>query len=417
MSAPEPTLATDPVRTQDFRQWQEELYQQLHRNPELSGVETATAARVATELDALGFTVTTGVGGTGVVGILTRGSGGPRVAMRAELDALPILEATGLPYASRASGTARDGTVTPVMHACGHDVHLTCLLGACRLLADDRADWRGTAIAIFQPAEETGEGAQAMIDDGLAAVTGPVDVVLAQHVMARPVGSVYVPSGQVFAAARNLTVTIHGRSGHASAPHTTVDPIVIAAAVVLRLQTVVAREIAPEEFAVLTVGSLHAGTSGNSIPESAVLQLNLRYFTEEVGELMVSAIHRIAHAECAAAGAPRAPEVHTGVYFPPTTNDEQATVRVRDAFTTALDPGQVSALPRQSASEDFSRLTSGLGAPGCYWGLGGTAPADADNPPSNHSSRFAPPVHPTLGLGTTAMTVAALAWLGPPSGS
>jgi len=260
-----------------IRSWQEDFYRDLHAHPELSHQEHRTAGRVAERMRAAGFDVHERVGGTGVVALLRNGSG-PTVLMRADMDALPVREATGLTYASATTATSAAGEPVPVMHACGHDVHVACLLGAAQVLADGADLWSGTVVAVFQPAEEVGDGARAMVDDGLLELIPRVDVALAQHVLPAPAGIVGTCPGPVLAAADSIRVTVHGRGGHGSMPHATVDPVVLAAMFVIRLQTIVSREIAPSETAVLTVGSIVAGTTGNVIPDHAVLQLNVYLF-------------------------------------------------------------------------------------------------------------------------------------------
>ena len=398
---------------------QEQFYRRLHQYPELPHREHRTAAAIAERLRQAGFQVHSGVGGTGVVGVLRNGDG-PSVLLRADMDALPVRENTGLPYASVETATEGDGTEVPVMHACGHDVHVTCLLGAARLLADSRQAWSGTVVALFQPAEETGDGAQAMVDDGLAALLPPVDVALAQHVMSLPAGRVATQAGPVLSAADSMRVTVHGRGAHGSMPHAAVDPVVLAAMIVIRLQTVVAREVPPSETAVLTVGSIQAGTKSNVIPESAQLQLNLRTYSDATRTTMLDAIRRIVTAECQASGSPRAPEFELFDRFPLTDNDGAATERVATAFAGFFGERATPAAP-QSASEDFSHIPRALGVPYTYWFIGGTDP-DAyrraerggrvhEDVPVNHSAAFAPVPQPTLTTGTQTLVVAALAFL------
>ena len=405
----------------EVRSWQEDLYRDLHRNPELSHQEHRTATAVADRLGRAGFAVTTGVGGTGVVGILRNGDG-PTVLLRADMDALPVKEDTGLPYASTATATPVGAdTEVPVMHACGHDMHTACLLGAAQMLADGEKHWRGTLITVFQPAEETIDGARGMVADGLAALTGPVDVALGQHVAPLPAGRLSAVAGPALAGAASIRVTVHGRGGHASMPQTTVDPVVLASAIVLRLQGVVAREIDPGEPAVLTVGSLHAGTKANIIAEHAELLLNIRFYSEATRSALLEAIRRIVVAECAASGSPREPEIEVYEEAPLTDNDPAVTARVTAALTGALGEQVLMAPPRVLGSEDFSEIAHGVDAPYCFWLFGGIDPrawnaAEAadrimSDIPANHSPRFAPVIQPTLDVGTTAMVAAALAWL------
>ncbi|MEO8907392.1 MAG: amidohydrolase, partial [Microbacteriaceae bacterium] len=281
----------------------DELYRDLHRNPELSYAEHRTAGIVADHLAELGLTVTTGIARTGVVGVLANGDG-PTVLLRADMDGLPVAEGTGLDYASTARGTDPDGTDVPVMHACGHDVHVTCLLGAVERLVATRSEWSGTVVALFQPAEELGSGALEMLADGLYDRVPKPDVVLGQHVTPFPAGLVGAHEGPAFAATNNVTVRLIGQGGHGSRPETTVDPIVMAAATVMRLQGIVAREVAASDSAVVTVGTLHAGSKINIIGADATLGINVRSYDPQVRDHVLAAITRIAEAEAEASGAP-----------------------------------------------------------------------------------------------------------------
>lgn len=401
------------------RAWQELFYRDLHEHPELSHQEFETARKVAAQLGEHGYEVHVGVGGTGVVGILRNGAG-PSVLMRADMDALPVREATGLDYASTVRATDGAGTDVPVMHACGHDVHVTALLGAAQLLADGAAHWSGTVIALFQPAEETGDGARAMLADDLAALLPDVDVAFAQHVLPLPAGVVGTRVGPMLSAADSMRITVHGRGAHGSMPQAAVDPVVLAAMIVVRLQTVVAREVTPGESAVLTVGSIQAGSKSNVIPDSAVLQLNIRTYAEQTRTAILDAIKRIVTAECQASASPRPPDFELFDRFPLTDNDAETTTRVGDAFANHFGD-RWQTLPQGAASEDFSDVPRALGVPYTYWGIGGIDPATyraaaaqgrvAQDIPVNHSPRFAPVVQPTLDTGTEALVVAALAWL------
>lgn len=398
------------TRLPEVRAWQEPLYRDLHQNPELSHQEKRTAGVVAERLRRSGLTVHEGIGGTGVVGVLGNGDG-PRVLMRADMDALPVTEATGLPYAS-----AHDG----VMHACGHDVHVTCLLGAAELFAQAPDHWRGTMIAVFQPAEEVGDGARGMAEDGLADLVGPVDVALAQHVFPAPAGQVRTRSGPVLSAADSMRITVYGRGGHGSMPQATVDPVVLASMIVIRLQTIVSREVEPSQTVVLTVGSIQAGTKSNVIGDHAVLELNLRTFDESVRTAVLAAIRRVVIAECQASDSPREPEFELYANFPLTVNDDAVTARVAAAFSEYFGD-RAQTMPAGSASEDFSDIPAALGAPYTYWGFGGIdaeafrAAVAADRTrldiPVNHSPRFGPVLQPTLDTGTEALVVAGLSWL------
>ncbi|MGX6509818.1 amidohydrolase [Rhodococcus sp. SJ-2] len=397
----------------------EDFYRDLHAHPELSHQEHATANKVAGRLRDTGYEVHEGIGGTGVVGILRNGHG-PAVLLRADMDALPVAEATGLPYASTVRTVDGDGNDVPVMHACGHDVHVTALLGAADLLRQGSHHWQGTLVTLFQQAEETGDGARAMVGDGLAELLPGVDVALAQHVLPASAGDVGTRSGAVLSAADSMRITVYGRGAHGSMPQAAVDPVVLAAMIIVRLQTVVSRETAPGESAVLTVGSVHAGSKGNVIPDSAVLQLNMRTYDEGTRETMLRAIRRIVTAECQASDSPREPEFELYERFPLTRNDGEVTARVAVAFAEHFGD-RYRELPRQTASEDFGDIPNALGVPYTYWGIGGIDPSAyrnavergrvAQDIPVNHSPAFAPVVQPTLDTGVEALVVAALAWL------
>jgi amidohydrolase len=403
------------------RGWQEEFYRDLHAHPELSHQEQRTAARVAERLRGCGFDTHTGIGGTGVVGILSNGSG-PRVLLRADMDALPVREATGLDYASTVTATDTDGAEVPVMHACGHDVHVSCLLGAAQLLADGAEHWAGTAVVLFQPAEELGDGARRMVEDGLAELVGRPDVALAQHVLPFPSGTLGTHPGPFLSAADSMRITVYGRGAHGSMPQAAVDPVVLAAMIVIRLQTIVSRELPPGEFAVVTVGSVQAGTKSNVIGDHAVIELNIRSYSDRTREAILAAIRRIVTAECQASDSPSEPEFALYDQFPLTTNDQGVTDRVAAAFGDHFGE-RAGTLPRQTASEDFSDIPSALGIPYTYWGIGGTdaqayriadeAGRVAQDIPVNHAAGFAPVIQPTLDTGTEALVVAALAWLAP----
>ncbi|NUR94049.1 MAG: amidohydrolase, partial [Kribbellaceae bacterium] len=345
---------------------------------------------------------------------------GPRVLLRADLDALPVEERTGLAYASTARGTDPDGKDVPVMHACGHDVHVTCLLGAVEELA--RRDWSGTIVAVFQPAEELGTGALAMIDDNFFGRFGVPDVVLGQHVGPFPAGTIAVRSGPAFAATDALSVVFHGRGGHGSRPETTIDPVVMAAYAVTRLQTIVSREVAATDTAVVTVGSIVAGTKDNIIPDTAELKINIRSYAADVRARIVEAVERIIRAEALASGAVKDPEITLFGQFPVVVNTPDATAKTQAAFVEAFgerrvfDPGLVT------GSEDVVAFATASGAPLCFWLLGGADPerylaAEREGElstaiPSNHSPFFAPVEDPTLDTGVQALVTAALTWLG-----
>ncbi|WP_293696396.1 amidohydrolase [uncultured Agrococcus sp.] len=388
--------------------WQLRLYTDLHRQPELSGEEKKTAVRVEQELQDLGLE-TRRFGGTGVVAALENGEG-PTVLGRADLDALPVMEATGLDYASETPG---------VMHACGHDAHVAGLMGAVRALHEQREHWRGTYIAVFQPAEELGSGAHAMVADGLTHAFPRPDACFAAHVLPGPPGQVLSAPGPVMSALDVIRVVVYGRGGHGSMPHLTVDPVVLAAAIVQRLQGIVAREIAPGTFAIVTVGSLHAGSTSNIISNSAELQVDVRSYDEDVQDRLRAAVERIVRAECAASGSPREPEFHYDVPCPVTVNDAGLTATVSAAFRDAFGQDAVPA-SRVTASEDFDAIPAAFDSPYCYWFVGSTphelweaatAGEFGADIPSNHSPAFAPAPEPTLERLSASHIAAALTLL------
>ncbi|QBR03087.1 M20 family metallopeptidase [Paraburkholderia pallida] len=396
----------------------EAIYKDLHAHPELSMQEFRTAQIVADYVEKLGFEVVREVGVTGVVALLRNGEG-PVVMLRADMDALPVTEATGLPYASQVSTKDEDGVQVGVAHACGHDMHVTWLMGAARLMATHRDAWRGTLMAVFQPGEEVGRGARSMIDDGMIARFPKPDVILGQHVMVGPAGTVGYRSGTILSAGDSLKVKLFGRGSHGSQPQTSIDPVIMAASTTLRLQTIVSREISPRDSAVLTIGALQAGTKENIIPDDATLKLNMRTFDEDVREYMLGAIRRICCAECAASNAPRDPEFTTLSSFPLTENDDATTARLRTAFEAVFGERAYETQPA-AASEDFSVFGREWGVPYAFWFVGGTDPevfAQAraakkiNEIPSNHSPRFAPVIDTTLRTGLEAMLCAAGAWL------
>ncbi|NYI66298.1 amidohydrolase [Spelaeicoccus albus] len=405
-----------------------DFYTDLHTHPELSMAEHRTAGKVAERLRAAGYDVTEGVGKTGVVGVLQNGEG-KTVLVRGDMDALPVKEATGLDYASTRTVDV-NGTATPTMHACGHDVHTTCLVATAELLAAHLDSWSGTLVICAQPAEETAEGALAMVDDGLMTRFPRPDVCLGQHVMPGREGTVMHKEGIVMSAAANVDVTIHGRGGHGSQPEFGVDPVAVGAYLVTRLQTIVSREFAPSDPAVLSVTMFHAGSKANVIPNEAVITMNIRVRSDRSKDKMLAAIRRIADAECLAAGCPAPPDVTTYSDFPVTVNDADVVRTVRAAHEE-LEGGAVIEGATMMGSEDFSEL--GIPGPGrydgapipyAYWFLGITDPrtwdaAEGDsfadkvvNVPGNHTDKFAPSApEPTLSTGVRLLTSAALGYL------
>ncbi|MFI0355764.1 amidohydrolase [Actinomadura sp. 9N407] len=400
-----------------------ELYKDLHQHPELSLQETRTAALLAQRLRDGGFDeVTEKVGMTGVVGVLRNGAG-PVVMLRADFDALPVEEDTGLPYASRARAVDREGVEVPVMHACGHDMHAACLIGAATLLAGARERWSGTLLVVFQPAEELAVGARGMIDDGLFERFPQPEIVLGQHVGPLPAGFIGYGTGPVMAASDSLAVTLHGRGAHGSRPEASIDPVLMAANVVTRLQGIVAREVPPSESAVVTVGRLHAGTKDNIIPDKAELSINIRSYTPQVRDLVRAAIERIVRAESAASGATSPPDLDWFGSTPPLVSEPDATQATVAAFAEHFGQQQVMTMPQVNASEDVGVFGEELQVPTVFWFWGGLEAESTvtaflegrmDDLPSNHSPSFAPVIEPTLSTGVEALTIAAMTWLGAP---
>jgi hippurate hydrolase len=397
------------------------LYEDLHANPELSFQEHRTAGIVADRLEAVGYTVTRNVGRTGVVGVLENGVG-PTVLCRADMDALPVTEETGLAYASTARGTDPDGNDVGVAHACGHDLHVTWLLGAAAELLARRDEWSGRLVLVFQPAEEIGGGAEAMVADDFFERFGTPDVTLGQHTAPAPAGWILQRSGPAMASADMLQVTLHGRGGHGSTPQFTIDPAVLAASVILKLQTITSREIDPLETAVVTVGSVRVGTKANVIGDDAVLALSVRTYSDFVRNQVLAAIERIVTGECATAGCTIEPEIVHQESLPLLSNDAEAIGRVADALTAHFGEGAVVESPLITGSEDFGHFATAAGCPSAFWFVGVTDPEKvskalaegryAEDIAYNHSPRFAPDADLALGIGIEAMTHAALAWLG-----
>jgi len=400
------------------------LYQHLHANPELSLREEKTAARIADELRRAGCEVTEKVGGHGVVGVLRNGAG-PTLLLRTDLDALPVTEKTGLPYASKVRATDDRGNEVDVMHACGHDAHMTVLVGTARVLSQVKDHWRGTLVLIGQPAEEQGAGAKAMLTDGLFTRFPKPDWCFAWHVKSEvPAGAVAFTEGATFANVDSVDITVYGVGGHGSAPQTTRDPVVLAAQIVLALQTIVSRELTPGELAVLTVGSIHGGTKHNIIPDEVRLQLTLRSYSLETRDRMVAAIRRITRGLGLAAGLPedRLPLVAVGgAGLPAAYNDPKLTCRLTAVFKDWLGESQVREVKPTMGGEDFGLYgqTADHIPISLFW-LGISDPvavAESERSgqplPSAHSSLFAPVPEPTIKIGVTAMTAAVLELLRP----
>ncbi|HZC23013.1 MAG TPA: amidohydrolase [Candidatus Binatia bacterium] len=387
------------------------FYVDLHEHPELSGHEIETAAKLAARLRSAGYEVTEHIGGTGIVALLKNGPG-PTIMLRTELDALPVEEQTGLPYASRVRMKDDAGHEVPVMHACGHDLHMAALLGTAEIMAETKNRWHGTLMLIGQPAEETIHGAQAMIRDGLFTRFPKPDIAVALHVdNERPAGMAAITPGVYNTNSDSVRITIYGKGGHGAKPNTTVDPVVIAARTILSLQTITSREIKPGEMAVVTVGYIHAGTKNNIIPDQAEMGLTIRTFKADVRKQILAAIQRIADGEAAAAGAPRAPLVERYEGTDLVYNNPELAERLRAPLEAALGKKNVVTAEPIPPSEDFSYYIE-QGVPGFYFSLGGADPqkfveakANGTHLPSNHSPLFAPDVDPALHAGIEAEVV------------
>ncbi|KAK1973587.1 amidohydrolase [Colletotrichum cereale] len=400
----------------------EALYKHFHAHPELSNLEAQTAKAVAEQLSQLqAFDVTTDIGGHGLVGLMRNGPGAI-ILLRADMDALPIKEATGLPYASTVSMPDTEGVVRPVMHACGHDMHMTCLLAAAERLVKLKQEWSGTLIVLFQPAEERGTGAKAMVDDGLYGKHKiPVpDFVLGQHVMAMRAGTVGSKTGTIMAGADSMKITLSGLGGHGSQPHRTIDPAVMAAHVVVRLQSIVSREINPSDISVITVGSLHAGQTENVIADSAEIGLDIRSVKPETRERLLASIRRVVKAECEASGATTAPVFKMTRHLPVTVNDESMTTILATSFEKHFGTHFDSNITATTISEDFSVIATSQGKPCAFWHWGGIEAVLWDQKleegkleeiPANHTARFSPVIQPTLQTGIDALCIAALTFL------
>jgi hippurate hydrolase len=396
----------------------EALYMDLHRNPELSYHEEKTAAKIAEQLRKLGYEVTTEVGGTGVVGVFKNGAG-PVVMLRAELDALPVPEKTGLAYASRAMTKDDRGVDVPVMHACGHDLHMAVGIGTAALLVQNKAHWHGTFIYVGQPAEERIGGATAMMKAGLFTRFPKPDFVFAVHDSnVLPAGKVAFTPGFSAANADSINVTVYGVGGHGSAPQETVDPIVIAARTIVSWQTIVSREIDPQEAAVITVGSIHGGTKNNIIPDEVLMQLTVRSYKDEVRKHLLASIERIAVAESEAAGAPKKPLIQHQEGVDAVYNDPKTTDRIAERLKQVMgEPNVVPGHPMM-ASDDFAEYRS-AGIPSVMLELGAVNPAKYDEAkksnqpiPGPHSPYFAPDREPSLKTGMEVEMAAILELMG-----
>jgi hippurate hydrolase len=393
----------------------ESLYKHLHTNPELALQEERTAARLAKELRAAGFEVTEKVGGVGIVGVFKNGKG-PTVLVRADMDGLPIVERTGLAYASKVRVRDREGREVGVMHACGHDVNMTCLIGTARILTSMKDHWSGTLVFIGQPAEETGEGARRMIEDGLFKRFPRPDYALALHADARyPHGHVNWREGKMQANVDTVNITVRGKGGHGAAPHTTVDPIVLAARIVLDLQTIASREVDPQAGVVVTVGSIHGGTKHNIIPDEVKLQVTVRTLTDAVRKQVLEAIERKVKAAAKGAEAPEPTiDVDLGGFFPALVNDTKLTRKTVALFRELLGDDRVHERPMSMGGEDFARYVR-EGIPGCYFFLGTAPPAKVADAAKGgrplaltHTDGYFPIPEPTIKTGVLTMSLAVM---------
>ncbi|WP_075181417.1 amidohydrolase [Pantoea sp. 1.19] len=393
-----------------------DIYKDLHQHPELSMQEWRTAGIVANHLRGLGYEVTEKVGGTGVVGILRNGEG-PTVMLRADMDALPMAEKTGLPWASQAEGVTLEGVKTPVAHMCGHDLHVAWMMGAAEALATHRDSWKGTLMLVFQPGEEVAAGALAMIDDMKDRFPKP-DIILGQHVMIAEAGTVGWRAGPILTAGDSLQVTFKGRGAHGSEPQKSIDPVLMAAYSAVRLQSIVSRETAPQQAAVVTIGSIQAGTKENIIPDEARLKLNVRTYATPVRDRVMGSITRICQCESHASGA-ASPEISVIDSYPLTENDAAATAKLAASFHTWFGDRAYETAPAMN-SEDFSQFGRHWQVPYVFWFVGCTEASRwreavrqhrVDEIPANHASGFVITLDPTVKTGLEAMLVAALTWL------
>ncbi|MDK7063957.1 M20 family metallopeptidase [Gardnerella vaginalis] len=397
-------ILSDLDETQAERERQ---YKYFHQHPELSMKEDHTAQTIIDILSKAGIE-TKRVGKTGVVAEIKNGEG-PVVAMRADIDALPIKENSGKDYTSTVSTQDENGKTVGVSHACGHDFHISSLLGALKAFNKHKDAWRGTYIGVFQPGEETAQGAKDLVENGITSMIAKPDVYLGQHVLgAIPAGTVGIRSGAFLTTAASIRVHIFGKGSHGSMPELSVDPVVVASSIVLKLQTIVSRELAAKDYAIVTVGALNAGSKSNIIPDDAELLINTRTYSEDTQKFVHNAIERIVRGECELARCPKKPEFTYYDRYPLTNNDKNASLRVRKAFDEYFGEDSVN-ISRASASEDFSIVANAFNTPYAYWGLGGFE--DMKNAPGNHNPAFAPDLQPTLNRGLESAVVAACAWL------
>lgn len=425
-----PTMSPDQRREiiQEFfpdLHQHEAIYKDLHQHPDLPCQELRTAAVIADRLKSLGFDVQQAIGGHGVIGILHNGSG-PKVLLRAELDALPIKEKTGLAYASKVEQVDSDGCRKHVMHGCAHDMHMTCLLAVAALLHAAKATWSGVLICLFQPNEERLLGAQAMVDDGLFAKIPLADVCLAQHCVPTKSGTIAVKPGRILGLLDSLEVRVYGRGTHSATPQLGVDPIVLASSIVARLQTIVSREMNPQDPVVISCGSFHGGTDASIIPEYVDIKVDVRTFSEAVQKRAVAAVKRIISKECEVSGAPIPPRIITACSCPAIDNDEQSTelfTKVLKTYYGKKASDVIQVMTPDIVADDFSILAKPPGKkeiPYIYWNIGVTDPKVWDKAskedklrelPCNHNPTFAPAIEPTLRTGIEALALSALTFL------
>lgn len=414
-SGPARVVAPTPAEIDVIYPDIETLYKDLHKNPEIAFQETQTAAKLAARVKALGFEVTTGVGKTGIVAIMRNGAG-PTVMMRTELDALPVEEKTKLPFASTATTKNATGQVVPVMHACGHDIHMSAWAGTARWMAEHKDRWRGTLMMVGQPAEEGLGGAAAMLTDGLFTRFPRPDFALSLHDDdTMPAGVIGYHAGLFRAMSDRVEITVYGRGGHAAMPHNTIDPVVIASRIVLALQTIVSRENNPIDPVVITVGSIHGGTQANIVPDEVKLELSVRTFTPQVRTRTIAAIRRVAKGEADAAGAPKEPLVTApAVARPPVVNDPALITRLAGALRNGLGEQSVMEMPAKMTSEDFAEYGA-AGVPIALLHIGAVNRARLNDAartgvpvPAPHSPEWAPDYEPTLKAAIRAEVTALL---------
>ena len=396
-----------------------EIYQDIHQNPELGTHEARTAEIASAHLKKLGYETIEKIGGHGTVGILRNGAGST-VLLRADMDALPILEKTNLPYASSKTFTDKEGKESPVMHACGHDMNVTNLMATSKLLIAARSEWSGTLICLFQPNEENGAGATSMVKDGLYDRVPKPDYCLAQHCDYRRSGNIAIRSGPCESAADSFLVTVHGHAGHASKPESCIDPILISSYIIVRLQSIVSRLVPPQETVVVTCGSIHGGDAHNNIPPSVEFKLNIRTYNDNVRAKILASMKRIIEAECEAAGTTKKPEIKRTHEYSLTDNDAKMSAELRTLFEESFGKDHVETMEQLAGSEDFPNLALPNKTSYVIWFQGATAvekydeavkKGQVDQLPQIHSDAFAPSIESTMTTGVRALSLAALYYL------